>query len=151
MVKTISGNLFDTEANVICHQVNCQGVMGSGFAKQVKERYPQAFEAYKKLCDETRPKSALLGTAQPVFIGDKVIYNLFGQDRYGHTGQFTSYEALKDCFKRVVQGSSDGDKFAMPYRIGCDRGGGDWTIVYKMLEEAFANCDLTLYKLGGVA
>ncbi|MCL2026729.1 MAG: macro domain-containing protein [Leptospirales bacterium] len=149
-IKIINGNLFDTDANIICHQVNCKGVMGSGVAKQVKERYPQAYEAYKKLCDETRNKRHLLGTAQAVFINnpDKTVYNLFGQERYGSNGLFTSYEALQECFTRVVRGKFDGDTYAMPFRIGCDRGGGDWDIVYKMLEETFAGCDLSLYKLG---
>ena len=29
-ITFITGDLFDTKANVILHQVNCQGVMGSG-------------------------------------------------------------------------------------------------------------------------
>ena len=41
MVKIIEGNLFDTKANIICHQCNCQGVMGSGVAAEVKRRYPE--------------------------------------------------------------------------------------------------------------
>ena len=28
------GNVFDSDAKIICHQVNCQGVMGSGVAKE---------------------------------------------------------------------------------------------------------------------
>lgn len=35
------GNVFDSDAKIICHQVNCQGVMGSGVAKEVRERYPR--------------------------------------------------------------------------------------------------------------
>ena len=39
MIQIIEGNLFDSNAHIIAHQVNCQGVMGSGVAKQVKERF----------------------------------------------------------------------------------------------------------------
>ena len=37
MIKIINGDLFDTDANIICHQVNCKGKMGSGVALQVKK------------------------------------------------------------------------------------------------------------------
>lgn len=40
------GNVFDSDADIICHQVNCQGVMGSGVAKEVRERYPEVYYAY---------------------------------------------------------------------------------------------------------
>ena len=28
---------------LVCHQVNCRGVMGSGLALQIRERYPVVF------------------------------------------------------------------------------------------------------------
>lgn len=40
MIKHIKGDIFQSSADVILHQVNCQGVMGSGVAKQVREKYP---------------------------------------------------------------------------------------------------------------
>lgn len=40
MIKHIKGDIFQSGADVILHQVNCQGVMGSGVAKQVREKYP---------------------------------------------------------------------------------------------------------------
>ena len=30
------GDILHTEADVICHQVNCKGVMGAGLAKQIR-------------------------------------------------------------------------------------------------------------------
>ena len=32
------GNLLDAPVDYICHQVNCQGRMGSGIAKQIKAK-----------------------------------------------------------------------------------------------------------------
>ena len=49
-------DIFDSGADIICHQVNCQGVMGSGLAKQIRERYPIVYEEYKKWCDESKPE-----------------------------------------------------------------------------------------------
>ena len=41
------GNLLDAPVDYICHQVNCQGRMGSGIAKQIKKRWPRVYEVYQ--------------------------------------------------------------------------------------------------------
>lgn len=38
-------------------------------------------------------------------------------------------------------------KIAMPYRIICDRGGGDWNTVYRIIEEELGDYDVALYEL----
>ena len=50
------GNLLDSKANIICHQTNCKGVMGSGVALAVKTRYPAAYESYRKAFDNKKLK-----------------------------------------------------------------------------------------------
>ena len=50
MIRVIDGDLFTTDARFIVHQVNCKGVMGSGVAKQVRNKYPHVFVEYKKAC-----------------------------------------------------------------------------------------------------
>ena len=44
MIKIIDGDLFDTDAKFICHQVNCMGKMGSGVALQVRKKFPHVYE-----------------------------------------------------------------------------------------------------------
>lgn len=151
-VKIIDGDLFDTKANYICHQVNCQGKMGSGVAKQVRERFPDVYRYYKAWCDddaENRKRlglssSTLLGRVQMLYkkdylIGDKdidpqVICNLFAQDRYGYNGaQYTSYIAFEKCLQQLRRLIPKGETIAMPYKIGCGLGGGDWDAVYCLI------------------
>ena len=48
MIKIINGNLFDSKADFLVHQTNCQGVMGSGVAAQVAERYSHVETEYRK-------------------------------------------------------------------------------------------------------
>ena len=67
-IKVIDGDLFSTKARYICHQVNCQGRMGSGVAKTVRSKFPEAFEQYKKVCE----KGAYLGLTQYVLSNGKV-------------------------------------------------------------------------------
>ncbi|MGF7031816.1 hypothetical protein J2T17_002730 [Paenibacillus mucilaginosus] len=42
---------------------------------------------------------------------------------------------------------SNGLSAALPYRIGSDRGGADWQVVYGIIEEVFKEDEVTLYKL----
>lgn len=148
------GNLLDAPQICIAHQVNCQGVMGSGVAKAIKEKYPKAYEHYKRYCDIKSSKE-LLGTSQEVYckIGERTVINLFGQQFYGYDGCcYTSYvaltTALDGAFKLVVSENRNyGDplEIAVPYKMGCDRGGGDWKIVSKILEELSDKYDVDVY------
>lgn len=151
MIKHIKCDIFESGADVICHQVNCQGVMGSGIAKQVREKYPVVYETYKELCGQDKPKN-LLGIAQPVQANDKtIIVNIFAQENFGYDGKcYTDYDALREGFKTVRDNNKD-DVIAIPYLMGCHRGGGDWNIVYKMIEEIFSDsdCDVLICEYNG--
>lgn len=47
MITYRNGDLLKSNCNIICHQVNCQGVMGAGIAKQIRLTYPSVFKAYE--------------------------------------------------------------------------------------------------------
>ena len=40
-------------------------------------------------------------------------------------------------------------KIAMPYKIGCCRGGADWDTVKKIIDTTFQGVDVELWKLEG--
>ena len=168
-MKHVKGDIFESGADAILHQVNCQGVMGSGIAKQVREKFPSVFACYKSLCDYDKHVkddrglrlSTLLGRAQIVpktdyLCGEKegaenqqFIVNLFAQDEYGYDGKcYTDYDALRSCLEQVNQRFS-GKTVAIPYLMACHRGGGDWSIVSAMIEETLVDCDVTLYEYNG--
>ena len=101
MVKIIEGNLFDTKAVIICHQCNCQGVMGTGVAAEVKSRYPEVFEVYRRDYEEGKLVLGYVSFAQTST--GQIIANLCGQEKYGYDGkQYTHYDKLQECFDRVV-------------------------------------------------
>lgn len=142
MVKIIDGNLFDTKACIIAHQVNCQQRMNSGVAKQIREFYPAAYRDYIY-------RTPKLGQAVIIDIySNRKIANLYGQDKYGYDGkQYTDYNALQKCFDYINDYASQyGYTIAMPYKIGCDRGGADWNVVYQMIEDTFT-VDVELWRL----
>ena len=51
MIKYVSGDLFKSETQTIVNTVNCVGAMGAGIALEFKNRYPNMFYSYKKICD----------------------------------------------------------------------------------------------------
>lgn len=145
MVKVFDGNLFDSEADIIAHSCNLKGRMGSGVAKQIREKYPEAFEQYLKYY-----KSFSLGDVQFITTKDgKTIANIFGQNDYGYDGkQYTDIEALRKCFENLRMFCSFKNlSIAMPYKIGCVRGGANWDEVYAIIEEVFKDCNVELWRL----
>lgn len=46
MIKYIIGDALNTDCDILCHQVNLQGVMGGGIAKQIAQRFPNVESEY---------------------------------------------------------------------------------------------------------
>lgn len=134
MIEYIKGDLFTTDCKYIAHGVNCQGAMGSGVAKIVREKYPECFKAYKRYVDEWyyRNENAfrsmdLLGHVLAWDDGDIHILNCFTQDYYGQNGErFVSYDGVERCFRNIAGNSIS--EVAMP-KIGAGLGGGDWIVI----------------------
>ena len=112
MIKYYEGDIFSSNADLICHQVNCQGVFGRGMAGQVKKLFPEVEKSYKILTkqwtEEVGGKTAkLLGrvSAQPVEKDGRwfLIANLYGQDDYGKNGVYTDYEALEKALEEICE------------------------------------------------
>lgn len=150
MIKIIDGNLFDSTANIICHQCNCQGVMGSGVAAEVKKRYPNVFEAYRH--DYCNGKLILGHVCFASAKQDQVIANMCAQNTFGYNGgMYTNYDALQRCLEKVkAYAMFEYDVkpvIAFPYLMSCYRGGGDWNVVYKMIEDTFNDFDVEIWRL----
>ena len=147
-IVNIDGNLLDTDADVIMHQVNCQGAMNSGVAKAIREKWPIVYEKYKNACDGLKGNpSSLLGKILPVKSDGVFIVNMFAQDKYGYDGyRYTSYDALDICIKKTASWCRDGNvkKIALPYHMSSDRGGANWNIVLEMIKQHFNDLDITV-------
>jgi len=145
MITIISGDLLNTSAKYICHQVNCQGVMGGGVALQIKNLYPEVFSSYLKYIKNHKD---LLGTVLPVQIDSgQIILNLFSQYGCGFGMRNTNYDAMKSCLRKILDLTEPEDTIAMPYLIGCGLGGGDWTVVYSLIDSVLSERKVELYKL----
>ena len=145
-MEIIDGNIFDCTENIIVHQTNCQGVMGHGIALQVKQRYPEVFNAYHQYC-KTNLVADILGTSLICEANDgKYIANIFGQANYGE-GLQTDYDALKHGLIEIKDFANENNlTVAIPYKIGCGLAHGDWNIVFGIITEVFSDVECNIYK-----
>lgn len=151
MISIKNENIINAIEPIIAHQVNCRGVMGSGVAKALRNKYPGIFFSYKKYCNSMGAE--LLGKIQMLTMSNgKKICNIFGQDGYGYDKQYTDTKALSECIYKLYKYAKDNnlDSVAMPYKIGCGRGGANWQEVYNILDIFFnepnSKINLILYK-----
>jgi O-acetyl-ADP-ribose deacetylase (regulator of RNase III) len=132
------GNLIqEVNAGVILHQVNCQGVMGSGFAKELRSTYPVVWNRYFKKCADhfARNKDqglGLLGQAQLVQVTDKLwVCNLFAQQFYGRDNlRYTSYDAVDEGLQSLARMLQDLPPLDIHHPLlGCGLGGAVWSVI----------------------
>lgn len=135
---------------IAAHSSNCHHVMGGGIAKQIAERFPQAYAA-----DKNTPKGGIkLGTFSTAPISlepgkERQLYNIYGQDHPGKNGSHsdsraTSYDALYDGMGRAlvdcalrweIKGPPHRIEVLLPYGMGCGLGCGSWTIVEALIKD----------------
>ena len=152
MVTFHNGNILDSGADVICHQVNCKGAMNSGVAKAVRQKWPKVYTEYKAKCDYEEAtvndlyeqyenpidwSECLLGDIQVVLVDEnKAVINMFAQQYYGYDQKrYTSYDAFWYCLGRIKRIINPEKTIAFPARIGCVRGGANWNVILTMIEE----------------
>lgn len=164
-IHFVKGNLLDAKLDYYCHQVNCQGRMGSGIAKAIKEKWPVVYDEYVQKYQEREDEilrtssnfeyipstgETLLGEIQLVRIDvDKTVVNMFAQEHYGYDGKrYTSYDGFWSCLGQIREFVPLGSKIGFPDHIGCGLGGANWEVIKTMIWEALSeDYDVYIYKL----
>ena len=146
MIELIKCDIFKSNADIICHQVNTFGVMGAGIAAQIKKLFPNVYTIYHEICHEYKTNQLMGNVLFCNQYAPPIIANFFSQ--YNMT---TDYQAMFSCFKAVYNYAKRNNKtVAIPYGIGCGIAKGDWNKVYCIIEKIFGqdeNVKCTIYKL----
>lgn len=156
MLQHAKGNLIDmAEAgmfDIIVHGCNCQNTMGSGIAKEIRERYPEVYAEDWRWGDRegravysnpanTRNTIWKLGNytvtnAGPTLSEFKIV-NAYTQLHYLPRGMdHFEYESFRLILRKLSVIYPD-KHFGLPY-IGMGLAGGDETRIIKMIID-FAN------------
>lgn len=167
MIKVINGSILNAKTDFIMHQVNCQSVMGSGVAKVLRDFDEGIFTHYKAISERRKLQNiSLLGDNDYYWLINhykkQCIVSMFAQDKYGYDGkQYTDYEAFRTCLRQFKANwpawVEDIDKnnnkilrrtsVALPYNIGCGRGGGDWEEILEIITTELVDYDVELWRL----
>lgn len=136
---------FETQTGVcgIIQSCNCFHTQGAGIAKQIRDRYPEAYDADRKTKYGDKGK---LGTFSVATIKNdplKLVYNLYGQHEYGRTGRHTSYDAVVNGLEKIkIHAIANGlTRVGMPKWMGCCLGGGSWRVVWSIVQDVFEKED----------
>ena len=140
------GDVCEAVEDIIAHGCNAQGKMGSGVAKAIRAKFPEAYDAYIEE-DELE-----LGTVIAAFSNDKIIANCITQEFYGNDGRlYVDYDAIRQCMRELhailMEPKGFGEPnltVAMPM-IGAGLAGGDWAIIEKIIEEEFTDVEPVVY------
>lgn len=146
MIKIVTKNIFESNASIIAHQVNTEGVMGVGLAKELRTRYPGVYETYHKIC-ENYSYDDLIGKIQILKISEtQRVANLFAEslNKSYEGDRKTDYDALRICLQKL---NAQKTSIAIPYKLGCGLGGGDWDLVLQMIKEELVDCDVEICSL----
>lgn len=124
-----NGNLLDTDIKHILHGCNARGVMGSGVAKLIRQKWPKAYEDYAVVYNSVGLQlGSYITSTQP---DGKIVINGITQETYGKTGVHISYWAIANIIRNL---NSDGIKYIAMPQIGAGLGGGDWRVIEAIIE-----------------
>lgn len=155
-VTYITHNLINTKVGVVAHGCNCQGVMGSGVAADIKGKWPIVYERYHSFVSNFRGlKRDMLGLAYIVNVGESAfpeinqlfVSNMFTQERYGRDGAaYASAPAIASSLKATMGFCEAADLPLYMPRVGCGLGGLNWEKdVQPILAEMLIAYPITVY------
>lgn len=131
LIEYVKGDLLTTDIRHIIHGCNAQGVMGSGVAKAIREKYPNAYRDYQETYNN---KGLDLGNIVVSVQNDgKVIHNAITQKNYGRDKNtvYASYWAIAEVFSKIESWSIK--EIAMP-KLGAGLANGDWNVISAIIE-----------------
>lgn len=125
MITVRTGDIFKSKAQTLTNTVNCVGIMGKGIALEFKNKYPDMFREYEKLC-----KAGEVKLGKPYIyktLVEPMILNFPTKDHWRSTANLNSIiqglEYLKMHYKEWGIKS-----LAMP-PLGCGNGQLEWRVV----------------------
>lgn len=138
IANTIHANVLKETTGIIVHGANAQGAFNAGFAKKVREKYPEVFSDYREHYLKLSP-NRMLGT---------VIFTQVGINLYIATGitqylydrdpnyQYVNYDAITQVFKQVGDFAIANNLEVKYPAIGVGLGNGNWDIINNLIHEA---------------
>ncbi len=148
MLREITGNISESQADALVNTVNTVGVMGKGVALQFKKEFPNNFKAYQKACKEGRVEIGKMFVFEDVSLlrGKKLIINFPTKQDWRKPSEYEYIERGLEDLVEVIK-TYRLKSVAIP-PLGAGNGGLEWSRVRALIERRLSNveCDIWLYQ-----
>ncbi|CAA7197193.1 type II toxin-antitoxin system antitoxin DNA ADP-ribosyl glycohydrolase DarG [Chryseobacterium potabilaquae] len=145
MIKYVTGNILDSEAEALVNTVNTDGVMGKGVALQFKKAFPTNFKLYQEAC-----KNNNINIGQLFYVKDsnitsetKLIINFPTKKSWRKPSEYSFIELGLDDLIRIIQINKI-KSIAIP-PLGSGNGGLEWERVKKIIEKKLRKLDIDIF------
>lgn len=143
-----TGDLLAVNRGIIVHGCNAQGVMGSGVAKAIRDRYPFAYDLYRAAYEK---KGLRVGQVVWATVSKDeprlAIANAITQEFYGRdpARRYVDYDGVRAAF-HVVGDIARKHQLPVHYpKIGAGLGNGDWNLIEEIIDTALVGVEHTLW------
>ena len=127
------GDLFASDEKVLVHGTNKMGIMGSGCAKLMKEKHPEAFRAYFDAYEVygLRLGQVVWAESKGLLIGNAITQERFGRDK---RTVYVSYDAIRTAMREVNEKVAGVHSTVGLPQVGAGLAHGDWNIIAPIIE-----------------
>jgi len=145
MIKYITGNILDSNAQALVNTVNTVGVMGKGIALQFKKAYPNNFKAYKQASQkgEIAVGKMFISRDSNVSSGEKMIINFPTKTDWRKPSEYKYIEDGLDNLIRVIE-TKQIKSIAIP-PLGAGNGGLKWERVKNIIERKLSHLNIEVF------
>lgn len=133
-------SLLESDAQTLVNTVNCVGVMGKGLAQAFKDREPQMFAAYKRICEQDllEPGKLWLWRGSPNWV-----LNFPTKLHWRNPSKLEWIEAGLAKFVAAYQ-SQGITEVSFP-KLGCGNGNLEWDEVQPLMEHYLGDLPIKVY------
>lgn len=157
IVNTVKGNaislFLNGEYDMFAHGCNIFNRMGSGIAKEVRERLPELWELDQKTVEGDRSKLGTISVTSYPYAG--LAFNFYTQATYWDPSDMLSYDATRSCFETLNTMCQETVDFGLGKptmcipKIGAGLAQGDWDKISAIINEVTPNIDITVVEFDG--
>ena len=144
MIKYITGDILESNADALINTVNTVGVMGKGIALQFKKAYQNNYKSYVEACkrNEIEIGKVFIVKDSNLISGTKYIINFPTKKDWRKPSEYSFIDAGLDDLVRVLKEYKIKSVAIPP--LGAGNGGLEWEKVKKIIERKLENLDVEI-------